>query len=194
MAPLHYAANRGDLDTVKSILQADPTLMRVRSSGWGCTALIIAAQGGYIDIVTWLMDHHGVSVMDAQDYDQQTALYSAITFDHPSIACLLIDRGVNINLANKEGTTPLMTAVRNGYDDVINKLMEKKEKLEIDAQDLHGNTALHLAMYRNRVDIAKLLLQSGADPRIADHHGGTCLGIAKFRRMDECITLLEVRD
>jgi len=52
-------------------------------------------------------------------------------------------------------------------------------------------TALHLAVMQNRIDIARLLLNAGADPRIRDtKHEGDAINWAVFFKREELFALL----
>jgi len=53
-------------------------------------------------------------------------------------------------------------------------------------------TALHLAVMQNRIDIARLLLGAGADPRIRDSkHDGDAVNWAQFFKREEIAALLQ---
>jgi ankyrin repeat protein len=52
-------------------------------------------------------------------------------------------------------------------------------------------TAMHLAVMENRIEIARLLLSAGADPRIRDSkHNGDAINWASFFRREELFALL----
>jgi hypothetical protein len=52
-------------------------------------------------------------------------------------------------------------------------------------------TALHLAVMQNHIEIARLLLSAGADPRIRDtKHHGDAINWAQFFKREELFTLL----
>ena len=46
-------------------------------------------------------------------------------------------------------------------------------KVDMNAQDMYGNTALHYACDKGRKSIVVFLLENGSDPNIADHRGNT---------------------
>jgi Ankyrin repeats (many copies) len=61
----------------------------------------------------------------------------------------------------------------------------------LDARDELGRTPLMLAVMQNRLDVARLLLDRGADPNVADNSGHTPLQQAKRAHMDEMAAMLE---
>jgi hypothetical protein len=61
----------------------------------------------------------------------------------------------------------------------------------LDARDELGRTALMLAVMQNRPDVARLLLDRGADPNVADNSGHTPLQQAKQAHLGEMAAMLE---
>ena len=65
------------------------------------------------------------------------------------------------------------------------------QRAALDARDELGRTALMLAVMQNRPDVARLLLDRGADPNIADNSGHTPLQQAKQAHLGEMAAMLE---
>ena len=66
----------------------------------------------------------------------------------------LIEEGADINLQTKsEGWTALIIASKRGYIEIVKLLIDKGAKLDI--QTKYGWTALKVASFYNRIDIAK---------------------------------------
>ena len=65
------------------------------------------------------MVEHGADCTATYARRHETALHGAVESDHPNLVALLLERGVNINKGNDNGTTPLMKAVENkdAFDD-----------------------------------------------------------------------------
>jgi hypothetical protein len=63
--------------------------------------------------------------------------------------------------------------------------------LDLNAQDVNGDTALHLAACFSFPQINQMLLQAGADPTIRNSSGSTPLDEAQLHNRTECIALLE---
>lgn len=60
-----------------------------------------------------------------------------------------------------DGFTPLQTAARHGWSDVVAFLIMKGA--DVNVTDGYGYTPLHLAAERGRLDIVKLLVRAGAE-------------------------------
>ncbi len=85
------------------------------------TGLIRAADRGYVEIVKRLLE----TDIDADHVNRLgwTALLEAIILgdgdaEHTEVVRVLVDGGVDVNLADGEGVTPLAHAERNGYDEI----------------------------------------------------------------------------
>ncbi|XP_023315221.1 uncharacterized protein LOC106660345 [Trichogramma pretiosum] len=84
---------------------------------------------------------------------------------------LLLKRGANPNLANKEGLTPLHMICKSWNfrtsGDVANTFFEttdaNHQTIQIDAKDKLGRTPLQLAVANLRPDLVDVLLDRGAD-------------------------------
>jgi ankyrin repeat protein len=78
----------------------------------------------------------------------------------------LLESGVDANLKDREGRTPLMYASFNGHTEVIKRLVEKGA--DINLQDIYGRSALMMASSGPYPVAVKLLLDHGADPNLID--------------------------
>jgi hypothetical protein len=78
---------------------------------------------------------------------------------------------VDVNLPDEEGTVPLIYASCFGHSDVVAELLNAGA--EVDKQDRNQWSALMWAMTNRHKQIAKLLLDHGANPDIRSNSGGT---------------------
>lgn len=65
-------------------------------------------------------------------------------------------KGININLKNKDGLTPLMYASANGAIDTVKELLENSN-INVNIQNEYGDAALDLAKKYNYQNIAKMI-------------------------------------
>ena len=186
--PIHLAAARGDLAEVQSLIIEHPRSMELRDER-DCTPLLIAAERGHTEMVEWLLDQGADP--EAQDKYRQDALYGASYWGHTAIVSVLLDRVVGVNRRAAGGWVPLMSAARYGHVGIVEILLSRKE-IQIDIQSTEDDTALCFAFRFNHPEVIGLLLQAGADPRIAMIDGMTPLDQARQFGLEECIQLLEV--
>jgi len=125
--------------------------------------------------------------------DPDTALLKAsLKGDHNAIIKLIKFTGADINTKDTQGRTPLMISALYDKIETARELLEYEPALNL--QDNTGNTALMLAVTyvtgrRNRItensyEIARTLLQHGADPTIKNKHGKTALDLVREKKLD----------
>lgn len=79
----------------------------------------------------------------------------------------LTDAGVDINLNDEEGRTPLMFAAFNGHHEIVALLLEKGAF--VDMHDSFNRTALLYAATGPFPETVELLLKHDADPNVVDN-------------------------
>lgn len=88
----------------------------------------------------------------------------------------LVREGVAVNQQNKDGETPLHVAVSNGKKTPKVVVALLKAGANINAQDGLGSTPLLYSMHRDgSIEYAKILLDNGADVKLARNDGTTAL-------------------
>ncbi|CBJ33461.1 EsV-1-199 [Ectocarpus siliculosus] len=75
----------------------------------GRTALMVAADGGYLDITTLLVDA-GAAVDTADTDGKKTALHLAVEGKHPEVVRFLLEANANPSARVRDGRTPLHAA------------------------------------------------------------------------------------
>lgn len=148
--------------------------------------------------------------------DGKTALHVAASKNMSTAARILLKYGADPNVkTTKSGRTPLHEAtiakqvsekIVNGDNDdfrrYINLSLGSPETLEylcerggdVNAQDMHGNTPLHLAVRVNRFEIAEILIQHKANPILKNNEGKSALELANEMQADneEILAMIEL--
>ena len=86
-------------------------------------------------------------------------LHYAVQRRSSSLASLLIEAGVNVNVTNSNGTTPLHDAAK-GHETTVAILV--KAGAEVNAKDDWGKRPLHNARDYDNTRICHILLRAGA--------------------------------
>ncbi|GFR60728.1 DCN1 protein 2 [Elysia marginata] len=166
------AARRGDVTEVESLIG------KLRNGDWlrfGTSPLIAAMRAEHNTIVKTLIQL-GVRVNERL-YKGRTALLTAIAEGLEDFVTLLLDAGAQINLADDSGITPLMLASKKGSRNIVQLLVSHRE-CDIEQVDFHGKTALAYAAKSGEVEIAKILLDAGANPSSSDNKRETIFMLA----------------
>jgi len=147
-----------------------------------------AANAGHADVVQYFILN---SVPQRKPRARWTsALHLAAAKGNLDIVRLLVDApqecGVNVQLKNEGGKTPLMVACYNNQPSVALYLIEQSSARDLDTQDDFTLTALHITISRARnVDLVRALLEGGADPDLRWQGDLTPLMIAIETRCPE---------
>jgi ankyrin repeat protein len=184
------AAEKGDLDTVKTEVQAYPSLL-VQTDYFGRTLLDDAVLYGQLKVVSLLLDHGADP--NRQDAVHQMALHTAAGCGQLEIARLLLQHKADVNARAGDGSTPLAVACTSG---VIGDLPDGMVKLllsfgaNVNARDTQGDSPLHCAAASDRKNIVRILLAHKADINAKDQRGWTPLHEAAANGFPDMATLL----
>jgi len=100
---------------------------------------------------------------------------------NPETAKALIDGGANIHAKAKDGNEAIHSLIGENMLDSVKYLLSLG--VDVDALGKNNITPLHQAVIFNHVDGAKMLLENGANIEAADNNGMTCLHFARSEAM-----------
>ena len=187
------AVLQGYKEAVNVLLEFTPDLEACDHAGR--TALMIAGAQGNIEIVAMLLSRHAnVLARDHADNSVlEYVLFSAWSIEKwKNLVDLLLKHGVNIDMPNRYGMTPLMSMVNmdRGRHDVIEALLEWGA--DVNAADFQGCTVLMHAVERGTVRMVQMLLNAPIPPCLEamDHKRNTALMLAHKQNRYEMIELL----
>lgn len=168
-----------EADVLASLDQHFGGSPNVADEAAGTTPLLIATREGKTEIVQALMGKRADLMM--ADLDGDNPLMVAISQGHNHIvkSFLHADRGVDVDVPNKIGQTPLMKAANKANVECVKMLLECKSNPN--AKTKFGKTALMQAAEKNSLESVRALLNAGADIAMADDRGFTALFPAAFR-------------
>ncbi|MBK9263758.1 MAG: ankyrin repeat domain-containing protein [Polyangiaceae bacterium] len=123
---------------------------------------------GPIDLVVLLL-RHGARATGWGTSNDEDPLWDAVRRNDIEAARLLLAAGAEPNLKDDEGRSPLRICADKGYLEMARLLLLCGANKTIhDAGGAAGMNALGLAAYGLDVEMVKLLLAHGADPRVED--------------------------
>jgi len=136
--------------------------------------LFVAVENGNIRMVNLLLEK-GVDVNVTNDYNN-TALFIAAINGKKNVVELLLKKGADINKATIDGDTILMGAINYDEEEVIKILLDEEGvRVDLNARNNNGETALIRAVQTGNTDIVSMLVDAGADMNIRDNYGNTPL-------------------
>ena len=140
-----------------------------------------------IEMIRFLLDHG--AAIDGRDDNGATYLHTAVNNEEiEDIARLLIERGANVNVPDKDGATPLF---RVASVKIARLLIERGAN--VNAADREGLTPLHLAVTEGLgIELARLLVLRGADVNARNRAGHTPLDLVVVDAFDQDLALFLV--
>lgn len=174
VTPLLEASRTGDMPVIAELLKSGADVKESLHPD-GETPVMAAARSGRLDAVELLLKA-GSDPNAADTYQKQTALMWAAEEGHADVVNALLAAKANPNakahvsaLTTRKnadhatgGFTALMFAVRNGHENVVRALARGGADLK--AVNGDGITATSIAITNDRFDLARTLLDLGADP------------------------------
>lgn len=175
------------LDSIHAFLLAGGQPNTVDANG--ISALMAGVQTGNKQIVEMLLSALSINPSEAaqtlnmQDTaNQKTALVFAVEKGDADIVSLLLARGADTGITDKNAQTPLIVAVRHKSPALmtllINADLKLHQGLSINTSDAGGETPLTYAIRQQDPDMVAALLKVKADAALADHSGVTPLMVA----------------
>lgn len=167
ITPLAIACEVGSLPVVECLLAAGATADAQASAV--DAPILLASRTGNVDIVRQLVDH-GADPL-TKNAKKQTALMWAAAEGNVAVVEYLMSKGADPERKLKTGFTAFLFAVREGHAAVVRHMVQNG--VEVDRpmnpdntggrNPRRGMTALHLSIENGHFELARLLLELGAD-------------------------------
>ncbi|HEX2544901.1 MAG TPA: ankyrin repeat domain-containing protein [Ramlibacter sp.] len=188
-APLVEAAARGDLPTVRRLLDAGASV--AQRDERGRTAVLAATAGNHVEVVRYLISR-GADV-NAQDDQRDSAFLLAGARGHTEIVRATLAAGADLKSTNRYGGTALIPACHYGHVETVELLLTTP--IDVNHVNNLGWSALLEAVIlgdgsERYVRIVRMLLARGARAGLADREGVTPLQHAQRRGQADVARLL----
>jgi len=121
----------------------------------------------------------------------QSPLVDAVRTGNAAQVRALIDKRVDVNATQQDGTTPLHWAVDRDRPDIVQMLI--RAGANVKAANRYGATPLWLASVNGNPKTIAMLLEGGADAGSANSDGETALMVAARTGQTDAVNLLLAR-
>jgi ankyrin repeat protein len=181
--------------------------------------LYYAAKFGFRHLAEHLIAGHPDHINARGGFDE-TPMHAAARAGHINILSLLLEHGVDVDVRNRNGETPLLKAswfgkreagwylIDRGADinapdwrnftpvfvafkgHVQSARMLLERGAVIDIRNQYGETPLHQALRWGEIELVRLFLEHGADPNLPNRYDATPYGMALLFEHPEIAELL----
>jgi ankyrin repeat protein len=185
--PLILAAKMGDAAAVHALIEAKANVGARDSKE--ATALVSAVSRNVVESAKMLLAISEGASMTRMFSAVEKSDKSPATANRLAIVRTLIEGGVDVNAADKEGDTALHKATQMGDVEVIGLLLASAA--DVNARTKTGRTALMTAAVWSFAECTSALLAAGADVELSTQDGKTAMSIARDNKHTEVLKLLE---
>ncbi|XP_696390.3 ankyrin repeat and SOCS box protein 2 isoform X3 [Danio rerio] len=186
LEPIAKAISEGDVGTVRLMVkQPGCNLLKPNKEGWiplheaayygqdQCVKILLRAQPGMINQRT-LRD--------------QTPLMLAVSRENLACVEILLEKGADPEIPNKEKETPLYKACEKENPALVAMLLNHGAL--VNKSCIQGWTALHESVCRNNVEICEMLMKAGAKVSLPNKYGITPIFVAAQSGKVEALRML----
>ncbi|NOZ00145.1 MAG: ankyrin repeat domain-containing protein [Chloroflexi bacterium] len=161
------AIQEGDFEKVSQMLAADSTLIYARDVK-GNSPILAAAYAGQPEIASLLADRTVLlTIFEAAAIGKITHIIRLLAKD-PDL----------VNAYAQDGSQPLELAAYFGHDEIVDYLLKAGAWVNATAKNDDRAMPLHAAAVGKHLEIARLLIEHGADPNVPQRGGLTPLHIS----------------
>lgn len=187
MTALVWAVGKGHAEVVAFLLEkgANPNAAIPN----GPPALQIAIDQNKPEIAQMLEKAGAVFAAQQEGPSPEGLLFAAVSEGNEPLVKELLENGVNPNIANDNGITPLALAAFQGNANMVADLLAKGA--EIDYKNNEGWTALTMACEKGHLAVCEVLLEKGANINLNTEGGWSPLSLAKTHKHKELVKFLK---
>ena len=161
--PLHTAASYDNLSVVKYLIAMGASTET--TSYHGFTPFMIACRDGAEECVKFFIESRNYDVNE-QDLYGTTPLHLSSS---RAVSRMLLNAGANIEAHDDYDRTPLCSAVKNGYEEVVEFLLLKGADVSVNTDNLSSGP---LFSALDSVEILEVLIKYGINLKTRDRHQG----------------------
>ncbi|KAF5447042.1 hypothetical protein F2P56_032622 [Juglans regia] len=196
---LHTAVREGNLPVVVEILsstgEAELKELLAKQNQAGETALYVAAEYGFVDLVREMIKHYDLADAGIRARNSFDAFHVAAKQGDLELLKVLMEAHPELSMTvDVTNATALHTAAAQGHTEVVNFLLQAGSSLATIAKS-NGKTALHSAARNGHLEVVKGLLKK--EPGITkrtDKKGQTALHMAVKGQSSEVVEELIMAD
>ena len=159
--PLTIAFIKGHTEVVRALISYDSSPAHINyQDKYGCTTLYWASKENKIDVVSLLLEQHGINSLLSRREDGAIPLTIASYEGHTEVVRALLDfdsSPAHLNYQEKDGTTALYLASHENEIEIVRLLIGRGADLTIKSTTNNRMTALEVARSKGHDECARLI-------------------------------------
>ncbi|MFU0825310.1 ankyrin repeat domain-containing protein [Clostridium sp.] len=196
-SPLTKASFEGNINIIKILLDNGASMNTSKYSWRPLEAALMRYYPNKLEVVKLLIEHGADVNLKNFDGDAPILIETEKVLREKNgiknkdeelinyqVFMLLVEQGADIYVEDVSGRNVLFN-VAFSDNSLIAKYLINNEKFNINKQDVMGWTPLIYAIKYNSYDVAKILIEAGADKDIKDKEGKTAIDYAKESEFKE---------
>jgi ankyrin repeat protein len=187
ISPFYKAVKEGHLGVIQVLDELRINLQSLNK--YKASLLFTAAQEGHLHIARYLLKGN-IPFKNLINEDERTPLTVAVGYGHLELVEFFIDQGFNNLSKHPLVSSPLRVAVINRQIEIVDALIKKYKFNPNSIDKFIYTTLLSEAMDYEYIEIAKILLENGANPDLPNNDNSTALHKAASQGNIDAINLL----
>lgn len=192
LPPFHYAAQRGDLETLKQLASSSserPHPLAVSLDKNKSPALHWAVGEGHLACARYIVEELGGDANQPRVLDGRYPLHWAARGGHWAVCEWLLEKKAFVDVESEDGTTPFMLAAWQGHLGVCERL--KLAGADPNKENVYACHALHFAVQTPHVAMCQWLVDCGLSAALINNNGHSLLHkVAQYGQLETCKWLL----
>ena len=145
----------------------------------GKNGLRVVVESGEAVLMDTIVNNYDINI-NTKDEDGRSLLQDAVISGNDAMASKLLEHNIDVNIKDKHNRNVVFDAISYGDEKVINSVVSH-DKIDLNIVDKEGKTILHDQKVLANDELAKKLLENGADPTICDSTGHSFLSKTALR-------------
>jgi ankyrin repeat protein len=117
-------------------------------------------------------------------------LFSAVRSGDLTIVKSLIKKGLDVNIRDEDGISPIHYAVVLGHNHIAQLLIESGADVNTQSCDMEFTTLLYATCFTGNYELTRILIAAGANPNVASKNGWTPLMKAVLSNHEQIVAFL----
>jgi ankyrin repeat protein len=185
--------NHNDDTAVMSALRFGKLASAKVLFGWGAdlsklgchgrNVLHFAAAGGHLDCINWVFSNTKLDINSTDD-EGRTPIMFTLEYGELETSKALVARGADLTIVDTDGSNVLHHTAVSGHLDCI-KWVFANTTIDVNSGNGDGITPIMDALFHNKMDAAKLLVEKGASLFAKDNYGDVAIDLRVSNEPDD---------